>query len=103
MAVQEHHLHHAEDVHVDIEHAMDNYEPWFVRIQSHMTVPAMKYDNEYILDSKDILYFLAEKHPGAGLYPAELRSSIDEFIDNFPTTSGRLAFSRSDICRHVES
>ena len=33
LAVQEYHLHDATDVHVDIEYAMDNFEPWFVRIQ----------------------------------------------------------------------
>ncbi|MEM7016348.1 MAG: glutathione S-transferase family protein [Pseudomonadota bacterium] len=83
LAVQEHHLQNAEDVHVDIEYAMDNYEPWFVRIQPSMTVPVMKYNNEYIGDSKDILYFLVDKYPEAGLYPEGARSEIDQFIDDF--------------------
>ena len=48
---------------------MENYDPWFIRIQPAMTVPAMKYttaDGEETIvgDSKDILYFLAERHPG---------------------------------------
>ncbi len=83
LAVQEHGLSDAEDVSVDIEHAMENYDPWFVRIQPSMTVPVMKYGDDYIGDSKDILYFLADKHPEAGLYPADASDEIDAFINSF--------------------
>ena len=68
------------------EGRMENYDPWFIRIQPAMTVPAMKYtaaDGEETIvgDSKDILYFLAERHPG--LYPEEQRAAIDEYINGF--------------------
>ena len=78
LAVQEHNLTNAEDVAVDIEYAMDNYEPWFARLQPTMTVPVMCYGDRVIGDSKDILYFLAERHADRGLYPKAARSkSID--------------------------
>ena len=83
LAVQEHNLADAEDVAVDIEYAMDNYEPWFARLQPTMTVPVMCYDDQVIGDSKDILYFLAERHAERGLYPQAARAEIDEFIEAF--------------------
>ena len=83
LAVQEHNLTNAEDVAVDIEYAMDNYEPWFARLQPTMTVPVMCYGDRVIGDSKDILYFLAERHADRGLYPPTARAEIDEFIEAF--------------------
>lgn len=83
VAVQEFGLTDAKNVDVDIEHAMDNYEPWFVRLQPKMTVPVMDYEGELIGDSKDILYFLAAKLPGADLYPEAARTQIDEFVTQF--------------------
>ena len=62
---------------------MDNYEPWFARLQPTMTVPVMCYDDQVIGDSKDILYFLAERHADRGLYPQAARAEIDEFIEAF--------------------
>ena len=52
LAVQEHDLADAEDVAVDIEYAMDNYEPWFAQLQPTMTVPLMCYDDQLVGDSK---------------------------------------------------
>jgi glutathione S-transferase len=80
LAIHEHGL-EVEHVNVDIECKMENYEAWFARIQPSMTVPVMKYNDEIVGDSKDILYFLAERHPG--LYPEEKRQAIDEFINRF--------------------
>ena len=83
LAVQEHNLTNAEDVAVDIEYAMDNYEPWFARLQPTMTVPVMCYGDRVIGDSKDILYFLAERHADRGLYPKAARAEIDKFVEAF--------------------
>ena len=83
LAVQEHNLTNAEDVAVDIEYAMDNYEPWFARLQPTMTVPVMCYGDRVIGDSKDILYFLAERHADRGLYPKAARAEIDKFVEEF--------------------
>jgi hypothetical protein len=86
LAIHEHGL-ACEHVNVDIECRMQNYEPWFIRIQPKMTVPAMTYGETVIGDSKDILYFLAERHPG--LYPAgPERASIDASSINSTVASG---------------
>ena len=47
------------------------------------SVPVMKYDDDYIGDSREILYFLADKHPEVELYPERSRSEIDQFIGDF--------------------
>ena len=83
LAVQEFGLFDAKNVDVDIEYAMDNYEPWFVRLQPKMTVPVLDYNGELVQDSKDILYFLAAKHPEANLYPEDQARAIDEFVALF--------------------
>merc|ERR1712032_1289227 len=76
---------------VDIECAMENYEAWFVKIQPKMTVPCMTYGKNIIGDSKDIMHFLAKKHPGAGLHPPERKAAIDSFIDLFYSRFGMIA------------
>jgi len=83
LAVYEHGLLNAEYINVDIEYAMDNYEPWFVRMQRKMTVPVLKYESEIVGDSRDIMLFLAEKHSEKGLYPNNKRSDIDSYINEF--------------------
>ena len=83
LAVHEHGLNNAEHVNVDIEYAMDNYEPWFVRMQPKMTVPVLKYEDEIVGDSRDIMLFLAEKHPDKVLYPTNQKSAIDSYINDF--------------------
>jgi len=92
LAIHEHQL-PCEHVNVDIEAAMENCEPWFARIQPKMTVPCMKYDETILGDSKDICYFLAQRHPEAGLYPADAstRAAIDEYIDAFYSRFGLIA------------
>ena len=71
LAAVEHKVPNCIQRNVDIECAMENYEAWFVTIQPKMTVPCMQYGDDVIGDSKDIMYFLSERHPDAGLYPAE--------------------------------
>ncbi|MEO1172174.1 MAG: glutathione S-transferase family protein, partial [Myxococcota bacterium] len=88
LGVAEHGLDSAENVNVDIEYAMDNYEPWFVRIQPKMTVPVVKYDDQVIGDSREILFFLAERHPG--LYPDASQQAISQFIDSFYHRFGQI-------------
>ncbi|SMF83386.1 glutathione S-transferase family protein [Pseudobacteriovorax antillogorgiicola] len=83
LAVYEQGLRGVEHVNIDIEYEMENYDPWFVKIQPTMTVPVLVYNKKVVGDSRDILMFLQERHPEAGLYPKEHRDSIDSFIDNF--------------------
>jgi tetrachloro-p-hydroquinone reductive dehalogenase len=90
LAIHEHGL-SCVHVDIDIEGEMVNYEPWFVRIQPKMTVPAMKYDDTVLGDSKDILYFLARKHPEQQLYPAHRQAAIDNYIRAFYDNFGTIA------------
>merc|ERR1712216_952772 len=90
ISVHEHNL-SCEHRNIDIECRMENYEAWFVRIQPKMTVPAMQYDDRTLTDSKDIMYFLAEKHPECGRYPEDCRAAVDEYINGFYSRFGLIA------------
>ena len=100
LAVQEHHLDHAEDVHVDIEHAMDNYEPWFVRIQPSMTVPVMKYGDEYVgIAASYLLAHLRAEHEDIHLADFAFRNLDQHTDDQFKLSpfSAMLTLSASVI------
>ena len=60
-------------------------------MQPTMTVPCMQYGGETIGDSKDIMYFLSEKHPDAGLYPADQKEAVDTFLTLFYSKFGFIA------------
>lgn len=103
LAVHEHGLKNTENVNVDIEYAMDNYEPWFVRMQSKMTVPVLKYDDQIIGDSRDIMLFLAQKHDHKKLYPTNKKSAIDKYIDEFYSKFGYIgAFTFGNLASRSE-
>lgn len=91
LAAEEHGVPCLEHRNVDIECEMENYEAWFVKIQPKMTVPCMQYGDDVIGDSKDIMYYLAEKHPGAGLYPEDRKADIDAFVELFYSKFGSIA------------
>ena len=91
VAVEEHKVPNLTHKNVDIECSMENYEPDFVKMQPTMTVPCMQYGGETIGDSKDIMYFLSEKHPDAGLYPADQKGAIDTFLNLFYSKFGFIA------------
>ena len=91
LAAVEHRVPNCIQRNVDIECAMENYEAWFVTIQPKMTVPCMQYGDHIIGDSKDIMYFLSERHPDAGLYPADQRATIDTFLNLFYSKFGVIA------------
>lgn len=91
VALEEHKVPNLTHKNVDIECCMENYEAEFVRIQPKMTVPCMQYGEEIIGDSKDIMYFLSEKHADAGLYPADQKDAIDAFLNLFYSKFGFIA------------
>ena len=91
LAAVEHKVPNCIQRNVDIECAMENYEAWFVTIQPKMTVPCMQYGDDVIGDSKDIMYFLSERHPDAGLYPADQKANIDTFVNLFYSKFGVIA------------
>ena len=103
LAVHEYGLKDTENVNVDIEYAMDNYEPWFVRMQPKMTVPVLKYDDQIIGDSRDIMLFLAQKHDHKELYPTNKKSAIDKYIDEFYSKFGYIgAFTFGNLASRSE-
>ena len=51
----------------------------------------MQYGDDVVGDSKEIMYYLSEKHPDADLYPAERREAIDAFVDMFYSRFGQIA------------
>ena len=83
VAAEEHGVPNVTHKNVDIECAMENYAAAFVAIQPKMTVPCMTYGDDVIGDSKDIMYYLSERHPDAKLYPAEQKEAIDAFVEMF--------------------
>ena len=91
VAVEEHKVPNLVHKNVDIECRMENYEPAFVKMQPKMTVPCLQYGEQTIGDSKDILYFLSEKHADAGLYPADRRDAIDVYLNLFYGKFGFIA------------
>ena len=70
---------------------MENYEPEFVKMQPKMTVPCMQYGEEVIGDSRDIMYFLSERHSDAGLYPPDQKDAIDAYLNLFYGKFGFIA------------
>jgi glutathione S-transferase len=91
LAAVEHRVPNLTHKKIDIECAMENLEAWFVRMQPVMTVPCMKYGDDVIGDSKDIMYYLSKQHPEVGLYPADHRTTIDAFLDLFYSKFGTIA------------
>ena len=91
VAVEEHGVPNVTHTNIDIECLMENYEPEFIAIQPKMTVPCMKYGDDIIGDSRDIMYYLSKKHPDAKLYPAEQKEAIDTFVEMFYSRFGQIA------------
>ena len=40
---------------MDIEIKKDNHSDWYAKVNPNMTVPTLKYDDEIITDSREIL------------------------------------------------
>jgi glutathione S-transferase len=78
---------------------MQQFEPWYVRINPNMTVPSLTYNGELMIDSKAILFEIAKRHPEAGLLPAEYKADsveadlkrINSFINMFYDAFGALS------------
>jgi glutathione S-transferase len=82
LAIEEHGL-KAKHVNVDIEEKMENYEPWYARINPKLTVPTVVYDGQKITDSQDIMKHLAKNHPERKLYDAGSKAHIDVYMKHF--------------------
>jgi glutathione S-transferase len=82
LAIVEHGL-EAKHINVDIEEKMENYEPWYARINPALTVPTVVYNDLKITDSQDIMKHLAKHHPERKLYDAGSKEHIDVYMKQF--------------------
>lgn len=82
LAIAEHGL-KAKHVNVDIEEKMENYEPWYAKINPKLTVPTVVYNGSKLTDSQDIMKHLAKHHPEKNLYDAGSRAEIDDWMKDF--------------------
>lgn len=67
---------------IDIGPRMENYEPWYVRLNPHAVVPTLQHGNQIVFDSARIVRYIDEAFPGPRLTPAEpaLRAHMDDLI-----------------------
>lgn len=56
---------------MDVDEKMNNHEEWYAKINPAMTVPTLKYNNEVLTESHQILSFLNEQHPEKALIPED--------------------------------
>jgi len=48
---------------------MNNHEEWYAKLNPKMTVPVLKYNNEVLTESQQIISFLNHHHPEKQLIP----------------------------------
>eukprot|EP00736_Rhodelphis_marinus_P007283 Rmarinus@m.25743 len=82
---------------VDIGAALENYEPWYIRLNPRMVVPTLVHGDKVVVDSAKIIEYIDEAFPGPSLVPApdeeksEMRRWV-EILDKFPFRD--LSYSR---------
>ena len=62
-----------------------HYEPWYAKINPSLQVPTLKYNDETLYDSKDIIKELTERHPDKSLMPKdeETKKQVKDFIETY--------------------
>lgn len=67
---------------VDIGPRMENYEPWYVRLNPHAVVPTLQHGERVVFDSARILRYIDEAFPGPALTPSEpaLRERMEDRV-----------------------
>jgi glutathione S-transferase len=74
---------------VDIGPAMENYEPWYARLNPRMVVPTLVHDGQVVVDSARIVRYIDAHFDGPDLVPADAaeRERMEAWIarqDAFP-------------------
>lgn len=59
---------------VDIGPSMENYEPWYVRLNPRGVVPTLQHGDRVVTDSARILRYIDANFPGPALLPAEIEA-----------------------------
>jgi len=75
---------------INIGPPLDNYKPWYMRINPRGVVPTLEHNGEYITDSFRIIRYIDEHFDGPSLIPEDpaLKAEMDdwlEILDAFPT------------------
>lgn len=72
---------------VDIQDKQDNLQRWYEKVNPELTVPALKYGDRTLADSKEMLTFLCEKHDESDLMPYDesRREKVNIYLNHFYT------------------
>ena len=81
---------------VNIGPVLENYEPWYMRLNPRGVVPTLSHDGEVITDSARIVRYVDEHLPGMSLQPGdpEAHATMEHWIerqDSFPMRELSLA------------
>ena len=68
---------------VNIGPQMENYEPWYARLNPNMVIPTLVHGDEVVCDSSRIIRYIDAQFDGPALLPdePEARAQVDEWID----------------------
>lgn len=72
---------------IDIELRLENYEPWYLRLNPGAVVPTLAHGDRVVTDSARILRYVDESFAGPRLIPEteEARASMEHWIDRQDT------------------
>ncbi len=65
---------------VNIGPPLENYEPWYARLNPRMVVPTLQHDDTVVTDSARIIRYIDEHYPGPDLSGGARRDEVDEYI-----------------------
>ncbi|HAT35861.1 MAG TPA: hypothetical protein DCS82_09110 [Rhodospirillaceae bacterium] len=67
---------------VDIGPLMEQFQPWFMRLNPKGELPVLDHDGNVITETLDIIRYLDDKYPGTKLTPisAEDQAAMDEWV-----------------------
>lgn len=68
---------------VDIGPSMENYEPWYVRLNPRAVVPTLRHGDRVVTDSARIVRYIDATFPGPALLPADpgARAQVEALVD----------------------
>jgi glutathione S-transferase len=70
---------------VDIDVKMNNYDEWYAKINPQMTVPSLKYGDQTLVNSREIINHLCTEHPDKDLMPFDesRREKVESYLQDF--------------------